>query len=49
MINQGTGEDAVEAVADGVAGGILRSMVGASISVRCSPPSQLKLKRNPVE
>ena len=45
MINQGTGEDAVEAVA----GGILRSMVGASISVRCSPPSQLKLKRNPVE
>ena len=49
MIKQGTGEDAARAAADEAAHGILRPMVGASISVHCSPPSQLKLKKNPIE
>ena len=43
MINQGTGEDAAGAVADKAAHGILRPIVGAGISVHCSPPSQLKV------
>ena len=44
MINQGTGADTAEAVPAGAEDGILRPILGASISVHCSPPPQLRLK-----
>ena len=49
MINQGTGADTAEAVPAGAVDVTLRPIVGASISVHCSPPPQLRLKENPIE
>ena len=49
MINQGTGADTAEAVPAGAEDGILKPIVGASISVHCSPLPQLRLKENPME
>ena len=49
MINQGTGADTTEAVPAGAEDGTLRPILGASISVYCSPTPQLRLKKNPIE
>ena len=49
MINQGTGAETAEAVTAGAEDGTLRPIVGASISVHCSPPPQLRLNENPIE